>query len=117
MSTDITEIKKLYIDITRDNEIAGVQPLNELTSSIFDVLKKKSKPELVIPLFSLYTAIKDIANSQEERLVTEEDGKALYNLLNDSIYRLLEDLEAGANSDILLKDTNDLIKNLITYRV
>jgi len=106
----INDIKKKYLTITKDNRLGGSHLLNEIS----DMIQKSisvAPSKGITPLFVLHRIFRDIALDQEERSVTMEECRRLYNLLNKSIIKLISDLEKLNRISYreLLEDCNMLI--------
>lgn len=107
---DITELERLYVELTKDGRIGGSHPLKKISEICLSICLNAGRGK-ILPSFVLYTIFSDIAFDQDDRLVTTEECKELYDLLNDSIYIIIGHLKNPPADKILLQDIEKLIQN------
>ncbi len=107
---DITELERLYIELTKDSSIGGSHPLKKISEICLSICLNAGQGK-ILPSFVLYTIFSDIAFDQDDRMVTTEECKELYNVLNDPIKVVISHLRNSPTDKILLEDVEKLIQN------
>lgn len=106
----IDELEMLYNDLTREGCIGGSHPLRKISELCHSICLRADSSR-ILPSFVLSTIFSNIALNQEERPVTTDECKELYNLLNDSIKMVIGDLKKPSSDKVLVRNIEKLISD------
>ncbi len=110
----IDELEKLYVELTKEGCIGGSHLLRKI-SGICHQVSLNSDYGGIFPSFILSTIFNNIALDQDNRPVTTDECKELYNLLNEPISAVINDLRKLPTDKIIIQDTEKLILNYYKF--
>lgn len=108
----IINLEKRYHDLTKEGCLGGVHPLLEISDICYS-LCSDSIHKKILPSYVLYITFKTLAEIQDEKMTLTSDCERYYDLLNNSIIKLINDLKNMPIDNILIQDIETLFHNLI----
>lgn len=104
----VDELEELYSELTKEGSIGGSHLLRKI-SEVCHQVSLNSDYGGIFPSFILSTIFNNIALNQDDRPITTDECKELYNLLNRSISAVINDLRKLPLDKIIIQDTEKLI--------